>query len=364
MVVKKIIVVLISLFILTIPKVEAISASSYIVMDMDTNRVIAGSNYNNQSLIASITKIMTCHIAIKYGDLNEKITVGDEVLKAFGSAIYIEVGEELTLKELLYGLMLRSGNDAAMVIAKNVAGSMENFVDLMNEEAKRIGMNNTIFYNNHGLEQDDGTANLSTAYDMALITHEAMQNSTFREIFKTKEKVVKTNYKTYKWVSKNKLIHSTDYIIGGKTGFTKKAHRTLVTVGSKDNKNIIVVTLNDGNDFADHLELYEKYFKEYKSVAILKKQDFNLTSKYLKDYDLYIKNDVNLLLKDNEINKVKIKYNLDKNKDILNDSIVGTAEIYLGKDKLKEEKIYATKKEKTVEKKSSIFTKIKGWFSW
>ena len=168
-------------------KVLALSASSSIVMDLNSGRILHENNINDQRLIASITKIMTCIVTIETADLNEEIEVGEEILKTYGSAIYIEVGEKLTLKDLLYGLMLRSGNDAAVVIAKNVAGSMENFALLMNEMANKIGMKNSYFYNAHGLEEDNDTGNLSTAYDMALLTKYAMKNKTFREIFGTKK---------------------------------------------------------------------------------------------------------------------------------------------------------------------------------
>ena len=129
----------------------------------------------------------------------------NSVLKSYGSAIYIEVGEQIRLKDLIYGLMLRSGNDAAIVIANEVAGSMDNFVYLMNKIAVDIGMKNTIFLNNHGLEEESGQGNLSTAYDMAILMKYAMKNAIFREITSTKTYKVSTNYKTYVWVNKNKM---------------------------------------------------------------------------------------------------------------------------------------------------------------
>ena len=144
--------------------------------------------------------------------------------------------------------MLRSGNDAAIVLAKNVAGSNDNFAKLMNKLATDIGMKNSYFINPHGLEDNDGNGNISTAKDMALLTRYAMKNKVFREIFGTKKYTVKTNYKTYSWTNKNKLLLSEDYITGGKTGFTKKAHRTLVTTGSRNNINVVIVTLNDGKE--------------------------------------------------------------------------------------------------------------------
>ena len=227
---------ILSFVLLVLPiKVSAITASSAIVMDLNSNRVFFEQNIHEQRLIASITKIMTAIVAIEYGNLDDTYEVSEEVLDAYGSAIYIEMGEKLTLKDLLYGLMLRSGNDAAVVIAKNIAGSMEAFAMLMNETASKIGMTNSYFYNAHGLEESDGTANLSTAYDMALLTKYAMENETFREIFATKNYSVKTNKKSYSWTNKNRLLHEYDFITGGKTGFTKKARRTLVTTASSNN---------------------------------------------------------------------------------------------------------------------------------
>ena len=139
-------------------------------MDLDNGRVLHENNIHEARLIASISKIMTTIVAIEYGDLDEVVEVGEEILEAYGSAIYIELGEKLTLRDLLYGLMLRSGNDAAVVIARNVAGSMENFAMLMNDTAAKIGMSDTYFYNAHGLEEKSGEGNTSSAYDMALLT--------------------------------------------------------------------------------------------------------------------------------------------------------------------------------------------------
>ena len=252
------------LIMLLIPfNVVAMSASSMVAVDLDNDYVYFDANKDDKRLIASITKIMTTIVTIENIDIDKEITVGKEVLKAYGSAIYINVGEKITIRDLLYGLIMRSGNDAAVVLAKNVAGSMEGFAHLMNELASNIGMKNSNFVNAHGLEENDGSANYSTAYDMALITKYAMNNKTFREIFGTKNYVAKSSDKTYRWTNKNKLLHSEDYITGGKTGFTKKARRTLVTTASRNNINVVVVTLNDGNDFLDHKNMYEEIFRNY-----------------------------------------------------------------------------------------------------
>lgn len=354
--------VLCLMFLLIIFPLEVIglSASSSIVMDLNSGRVLHENNIHDKRLIASISKIMTCLVAVRYGNLDEVITVSDSVLKAYGSAIYIEVGEELTLRDLLYGLMLRSGNDAAVMIAEAVAGSKDSFVYLMNETAKSIGMNNTIFYNPHGLEENDGKGNTSTAYDMALLTKEAMQDKNFKEFFGALKYTTKSSYKTYSWTSKNKLIHQYEYITGGKTGFTEKARRTLVTTASKDNKNLIVVTLNDPNDFQDHITLYENIFKKYEAVQVLDKNNFKIDQdKYYKNTDFFITNDYYALVSNKEKNNLELKIELKKIKNYYNNQVVGEAKIYLEDTLLHSEKIYI--KFKDIKKEQTWF---KRWISW
>lgn len=356
---------ILSLFLLILPiNVSAISASSVIAMDLDNDRILYGYQYDEKRLIASITKIMTAIVTIEYGNLDEEVTVGEEVLEAYGSAIYIEVGEKLKLKDLLYGLMLRSGNDAAVVIAKNVAGSMEGFAMLMNETASKIGMENTYFYNNHGLEEKDGTANLSTARDMAILTKYAMQNETFREIFGTKNYKVKTNYKTYSWVSKNRLIHSEDYITGGKTGFTEKARRTLVTTGSRNNINIVVVTLNDPNDFQDHKDIYKEIFKNYEAIKVLSKDNLQIKDeKVYQDEELYLKEDIYVPITKNEERDLSIKYELYKNNKYFSGDVVGYVNVYLKDECIRKEEIYVNVLENE-NKKLSWWDKFLRWIKW
>lgn len=345
------------LFLLVPIKVHAVSAESYAVMDYDSGRILMGQNMDKEKLIASTTKIMTAIIALENKDLNTTRKVGEEVLKAYGSAIYIELNEEITLKDLLYGLMLRSGNDAAIEIAYHVSGSMQNFVTLMNKKAYELGMSHTLFLNNHGLEENNGAGNTSTAKDMAVLMRYALKNETFREIIATKSYTAKTNTKTYVWQNKNKLLKTYEYNIGGKTGFTEKARRTLVTASKKDQKTCIAVTLNDGNDFADHKNLCETVFKEYERITILDKDNF-----YIEDNnDLYIKESFYALLKKEERDKIKIEYKIDAHSQ---DEVVGVAEIYLEEELLDTVKIYQKEKAKT-EKKEGFFKRFLGWlFGW
>ena len=353
---KRILLFLLCIY-LIIPKVQAstTTAYEYILMDMDSGRVIDGKNMHTPRLIASITKIMTCILAIENANVEDIVKVDESVLKSYGSGIYISVGEEISLHDLLYGLMLRSGNDAAIMISTYVSGSEEEFVKLMNKKAKEIGMKNTIFYNASGL--DTATiGNKSTAYDMAILTSYAMQNDTYKEIVKTKKHVVKTNLKTYVWHNKNKLL-SYDYITGGKTGYTERAKRTLVSTASKDNMNLVVVTISDSDDWNTHKSLYEYAFNNYKSLKVLNKNNFKvLNDKY---YDkLYIKNDIYLTLKKGESKSLISHIKLEKKRNYKTGDKVGINEIYLGDTLVHTEDIYA----KRVEKKDNFLTKIKKWF--
>lgn len=342
-------------------KVLSISASAVVAMDLDNGRVLYGYNLDEKRLIASITKIMTAIVAIENGDLDKKVTVTDTIYEAFGSSIYIEVGEEITLKDLIYGLMLRSGNDAALMIAEAVSGSEEEFVYLMNEYANNINMDNTIFFNPHGLEEKNGDSNKSTVRDMAKLTKYAMQNDIFREIFKTKEHTVKTNYKTYVWHNKNKLLNL-DYITGGKTGYTEKARRTLVSTGSKNNINIVVVTLNDPDDWIDHKNIYENIFNKYNSYPIIIKDKFKIKNEnYYKDDILYIKNDYNMTLTKDELKSINLNINLMKLKNYYDDTLVGYIEVKLGDEVYHKEPIYV--KKKSEEEKLNWWQKIKGWLN-
>lgn len=351
------------LFIVFPTNILAISASKAIVMDLNSGRVLYDLNKDDPQLIASITKIMTCLITIMYSDLNKTVVVDEDVLKSYGSSVYLEVGEEIKLLDLLYGLMLRSGNDAATQVAKAVAGTEEAFVYLMNEYASTIGMKNTHFVNPHGLDSN-GVGNTSTAYDMALLTKVAMQNETFAHIFGTRSYTAESNLKTYNWEGKNKLFSMYEYTTGGKTGYTEAANRTLVTTASRDNKNLVVVTLNDGNDFVDHKSLYETYFSMYDSILAIDKENFKIDDTYYKDVEFYVKNNYYALVTEEEKKDLKINITLFKYDNIYDGIKIGEAKVMLGDTTLHTESIYAKKiEEKKKEEKEGFFKKILRWFS-
>lgn len=356
---KKIFFLIVGIILFLPIKINAIStsATSSILMDIDTHRILYSNNIHNKRSVASISKIMTAILAIESGKLDDKVIIGDEISKAYGSGIYIKKGEELTLRDLVYGLMLRSGNDAALSIANYVSKDTDSFVKLMNEKAKELGMTNTEFNNPSGLDEEKG--NYSTSYDMALLMSYAYQNSEFKKITGTKKYTLKTNKNTYVWNNKNKLLNSYKYTTGGKTGFTTIAKRTLVTTASKDHMNLVVVTLNDGNDWEDHKNLFEYGFNNYKKYKILDKNNFKVEEdSYYKNNKLYIKNNYSYPIQSGEEQNILVKMELKKIRKLKNNMNVGKAIIYLGDKKIHEEKIYVKIKK---EKKESFFTKFKKW---
>ncbi len=355
---KKIIVFL---FLLCIPftaKAIGTSASSAILMDQDSGRILYASNIHEVRSVASISKVMTAILAVESGKLKNKVTIGDEISGAHGSGIYVKKGEVLTLEDLVYGLMLRSGNDASLAIAHYVAGSVDEFVNQMNQKAVELGMKDTTFYNPNGLD-DEEEGNYSTAYDMAILMSYAMQNPEFAKITGTKKYKLKTNMNTYIWYNKNKLLNQYDYTTGGKTGFTKKARRTLVTSASKNNLNLVVVTLNDGNDFLDHKNLFEYGFSNYQNYQVLKKGNLEIEEEYYKNYQVYIKNNITYPLQEGEKETLHMEYQFIKNKSIKEETEIGTIYLYLGDKEVRKEPIYASP---IVKPKKSFFTKIKEWF--
>ena len=232
------------------------SAASAILVDADSGRVLYEQNADAKMLIASTTKIMTALVAIREGDPFDVVTVSREAAYTEGSAMYLSVGEELTLETLLYGLMLCSGNDAAVAIAQHVGGSVEGFVAMMNETAGELGLTSTSFANPNGLDHQD---HYSTARDMAALARAAMENETFRRIVSTRSVTIDGRTMS----NHNKLLSMAEGCTGLKTGYTKAAGRTLVSCAERNGQRLIAVTLQDGNDWADHEALFDYGFSAY-----------------------------------------------------------------------------------------------------
>ncbi|RKN84629.1 D-alanyl-D-alanine carboxypeptidase family protein [Paenibacillus ginsengarvi] len=248
------------------------NAEGAALIDVASGRLLVSKNGNKPMRIASLTKIMTAIVAIEHGSLSDQVEVSSRAAGKEGSSIYLRAGEQMSLENMLYGLMLRSGNDAATAIAEHVGGSLEGFVYLMNEKAANIGMSHSLFKNPSGLDEE---GHYSTANDMARLTAYAMRNPVFRDIVKTKSKSAPNPNESwdYRWNNKNKMLSIYDGADGVKTGYTKLAKRCLVSSATRNGQQLAVVTLNDPDDWVDHTKLLDYGFKYYKPEQLVKKGD-------------------------------------------------------------------------------------------
>jgi len=243
----------------TCPQAGAVStgASSAILIDGDSGRVLYEQNAHEPRYIASITKLMTALVAMESGhSLDEVVLIKKEYTGAEGSSMYLREGEELTLEALMYGLLLASGNDAALAVAGYCAGSVGEFVARMNRRAVLLGMENTRFVNPSGLTEE---GHMSTAADMARLAAACMKNGTIAKIVATR--TITIGGRTF--TNHNKLLWRYEGCIGMKTGYTERSGRTLISCARREGKTLIAVTLNDGNDWADHTAMLDYGFGHY-----------------------------------------------------------------------------------------------------
>ncbi|SDW31855.1 D-alanyl-D-alanine carboxypeptidase family protein [Paenibacillus sp. CF384] len=240
------------------------------LIDVESGRILYSYNGDKPMLIASLTKIMTAIVAIEHGKLTDKVKTSIRAAGKEGSSIYLQRGEEMSLQNMLYGLMLRSGNDAATAIAEHVGGTEEGFVHMMNEKAQMLGLSNSQFMNPSGL---DAEGHYSSANDLARLTAYAMKNPVFKEIVKTKEKKAPNPNDSwdYQWRNKNKMLTMYEGADGVKTGYTKKSLRTLVSSATRNGQQLVAVTLNDGDDWQDHRKLLDFGFANFRLTEVTRK---------------------------------------------------------------------------------------------
>nr|WP_240644474.1 D-alanyl-D-alanine carboxypeptidase family protein [Paenibacillus paeoniae] len=240
------------------------------LIDVQSGRLLYSHDGDTPMRIASLTKIMTAIVAIEHGNLDDMVKTSKRAFGREGSSIYLRLGEEMSLSNMLYGLMMRSGNDAATAIAEHVGGSEEGFVHLMNKKAEEIGLLHSQFRNPHGLDEE---GHYSTANDLAKLTAYALRNKVFAEIVKTKEKRAPNPIDSwdYQWQNKNKMLAMYEGADGVKTGYTKKAFRCLVSSATRNGQQLAAVTINDGDDWADHRHMLDWGFQHYPLVQLIQK---------------------------------------------------------------------------------------------
>lgn len=326
-----------------------INARSYVVLDRKSKKVLIGKNEYNRVKMASTTKIMTATVILENCNLNDIVTVSKKAGGTGGSRLGLKANDKISVHDLLYGLLLCSGNDAAVALAEHVSGSILGFCELMNSKAKELGMSNTHFETPHGLDSD---GHYTTAYELALITDYALQNTTFRKIVETKNYTVNINGYHKSLLNTNELLGVVNGIYGVKTGFTNGANRCLVTGCKRGEMDIICVVLGcDTKKFRgeDSIKLIDYCFDTFEYFNIENfinakiidwKNDnsdyFNIYKGISNNLDItYSKIDSPIIpIEKNRINSLEIKFNINKNLSapISNNYIIGNYEIYSGQD--------------------------------
>lgn len=281
---KKLSVIISFVMTLTLPctvfsiekKIPEVSAKACVLIEEKTGKILFEKNSSEKLPMASTTKIMTTLLCLESGDLDSQFVVDSESIKVEGSSMGLVEGDIVTKRTLCYGMLLPSGNDAANAVAVKLAGTQEKFADMMNSRAKEIGMTRTCFVTPSGLE---GEGHGSSAYDMALLAREALRNQDFVDICsQSKAKVSFGNPPYERWlVNTNKLLAMCDGVKGVKTGFTDEAGRCLVSACERNGLSLICVTLNDKNDWDDHIDLYDYGFSIISKFNIVSDDIYKVT---------------------------------------------------------------------------------------
>lgn len=260
-----------------VSKLPKTNSRRYIVYDRISKSMIIGKNEDVKSAMASTTKIMTTIVILEKADLNEKVTVSAKAGGTGGSRLGLKRGDKASVRDLLYGLMLRSGNDAAVALAEHVGGSVKEFAELMNEKAIELGLTNTHFVTPHGL---DDANHYTTALELAKLTDYAMNNETFVKIVGTKSTTIYINNQSRQINNTNELLGVLNGVVGVKTGFTNNAGRCLVTETKRNNMDIITIVLGADTKkdrTKDSVNLIEYTFSKYKM--------YNLEEQIIKEFN-------------------------------------------------------------------------------
>lgn len=251
-------------------KSRTVSAKSAVLYEPESGRFLYSKNAFQRLPMASTTKIMTALVAIENTALTDEVVITEEAVGIEGSSAYLKEGEILSMEELLYALLLRSANDAAVAIACEIGGSVDGFADMMNERAASLGLSDTHFTNPHGLDDDE---HYTTAHDLSLIAAEALKNDTFKVISSTYKKSFTRDDRAILYVNHNKLLKLYDGALGMKTGYTKRSGRCLVGAAERDGLTFITVTLDAPDDWRDHEALFDLGFSALEKITLLSSGD-------------------------------------------------------------------------------------------
>ena len=315
-------------------KIAGVHSSASSLVEVESQRVLYSENGDKKLPMASTTKIMTALVAIEKGNLSDTVTITKEASGVEGSSIYLEVGETLTLEELLYGLMLHSGNDAAVAIAIHVGGSVSSFCEMMNQKARELGAHNTNFVNPHGLPASN---HYTTANDLALIAAAAMRNEQFRNIVGTTSKTIPHDGRSWDRAlnNKNKLLYSYNGANGIKTGYTKAAGRCLVGSACRDGMQLVSVVLNCSDIYNDTAAILDYGFANFARHTILAKNavlgEVTVKNGIEEALEARAKDDIVLTLTEEEASRVQVVAKLLASVDapVEEGDYLGTAEVWL-----------------------------------
>lgn len=373
---KKIISVLLIVFSLFasinfvhVKSVEAYSSKASVVIESSTKRVLYENNKDAQLAMASTTKIMTALITLEHcSNLEENVNIDNRAVGIEGTSIYLKKGETLTVKELLYGLMLASGNDASMALAYHVGkGNLNTFVELMNKKVEELNLTNTSFANPHGLDAEN---HYTSAYDLAIITSEAMKNKVFKDIVSTPFMQITGHKDVGNRFLRNKqrLLKTLNGCTGVKSGFTDNAGRCLVTSCERDGMELICVVLNCKNMFEESEKLINDAFVEYKMTEILEPYnyitDVKVNEGTVERIKVFLMKGFKYPLKEEERTLINIEKDLP---DILDaplekEQIIGKIRVFFDKDLIFEENIYTMDSVESVDIKDKVKDIIDKWF--
>ena len=344
------------------------TAKSMIVMETLHDRTLYSKNQFEKLPMASTTKIVTALTVIEnVEDLDKTIKIPKRATLVEGSSIYLKENEELTIRQLLYGLMLQSGNDAALSLALEVGeNSLEKFAQMMNETAKKCGANDSNFVTPHGLDDKN---HYTTAYDLAKITSYALKNETFKEIVSTKSYKIQSSENTTArtLINKNKLLSSLEGCIGVKTGYTSRAGRCLVSACQRGDMQVVCVVLNCRPMFEESIDLINRAFDEYKMCEILPRykciSDISVENGKSSSVKIYNKNGYYVVEKENNLDKYSVIYNYPKNvkAPIKKDDVMGTLEIYYDKNLIFTENLCSIENVETLDSNDKLKEILDKW---
>lgn len=337
-----------------------LSAHSAILMDSDTGQVLYEKNADEKSLIASTTKIMTALVVLEQGVLTDVVEIPQEAVGIEGSSMYLKSGEQLTVEDLLHGLMLSSGNDAAVALALHISGSIPDFALLMNEKATELQMTGAHFANPNGLDSEE---NYASARDLGLLGAAALKNPDFCRIVSTKS----YQCSGHSMVNHNKLLWQYQGAVGIKTGFTKKAGRILVGAAQRNGRTLVSVTINAPNDWSDHSKMLDYGFEQYQPMTLLEEGTplgaLPVISGQQETVTLVSGGSITAWCRPEEVSQVKLYLPQFLYAPVESETEVGSAQVFLGEKSLGTVAVLTAEPVEQQEIQPKLWDRLMGIFS-